>query len=101
MTEFKFTKAQEDWLAALESGDYKQCFGTAEEAGGLCALSVALKLHRAKDPCAQGLVESLLDMKRVGLVRVVRLNDGKRLSFPEIAARIRREPTRFFTRGAE
>ena len=39
--EYPFTDNQEQWLTALESGDYKQAFGTLRDGGSFCCLGVA------------------------------------------------------------
>lgn len=99
MHDFKFTDSQEVWLAALESGEHKQCFGALEEAGGVCPLGLALRLEGSQYADLLT-ITSQLHMTPASERHVIRLNDVNRLSLPEIAARIRREPTRFFTRGA-
>ena len=93
MVEFKFTEAEERWLAALESGDYGQCYGTLQRDGRYCAIGLWMRVNRAMMWGSAG-------VKSRGIDRLQHLNDIDCLPFAEIAAEVRAQPSEFFWKAS-
>lgn len=125
---FKFTENQERWLQALESGGYpQQRNGNLHDNEGFCCLGVGcVALGLPSRPLSdivdeepwKGVVaygtarrtafppEELVDALHLrigfpGTNRLMTMNDSEGYSFAEIAAEVRANPTRYFTKGAE
>lgn len=102
MIEYRETDAQRDHLltlaVALESGDYQQTFGRLRNGYCYCAEGVAFDLMPgngwANGIPTSGRAAFLVWYGRRLLARgepdLVGMNDRQRLSFPEIATRLRR-----------
>jgi hypothetical protein len=81
------------WVEAMQSGEYKQCFGVAvgKNKDSYCALGVLLK--SAGEPLYEpdsflprySRANTLLAPIGMNVAQVFALNDGDRLTFPEIA----------------
>ena len=122
---FKFTKAQERWLQALESGEYKQARGSLRKGNAFCCLGVACDVsgmgkwkacdvsirhtfHTGTESVLSNLplnVRIQLNLRsEVGKYSdeqsLVQLNDSDHMALEEIAAFIRANPERVFYRGA-
>ena len=73
-------KQVKDWVKALRSGKYRQCFGIiAESDGSVCALGVKCKVLGEDN---MGYERNL---RRWFVIFVENMNDKAKLSFPEIA----------------
>jgi hypothetical protein len=114
MSEFKLTELQEKWLAALESGEYKQgigCLGTPES--GLCCLGVLCVVaginfddgaffpsYEVRDAALlrsnTGETSKRFMLHGVECNSLPDANDNAKASFAEIAAAIRANPENFF-----
>jgi hypothetical protein len=120
----QFTPEQEEWLQALESGKYMQGRKWLNKGGNMCCLGVACELFKEKlrlnvvdagagDPiryyaeqpnCAPDSIVELLCLWGIlgqsrtdGFRDLFQLNDDDGLTFPEIAAHIRKHPGQYFT----
>lgn len=121
---FKLTELQEKWLQALESGAYpQQDHGRLRDSTGFCCLGVACEVvgvcsspvdyNAANWVVAYGNSESTafppaelmdalhLHSGREGAGELMQMNDEMGLSFAQIAAVVRANPTHYFTKGAE
>jgi hypothetical protein len=76
---------REDWIKALESGEYQQCFGRMNGPNNtFCAIGV---LRRVADKRTKNYISALVDYYEDD--RVISLNDKKAKSFKEIAKYLR------------
>jgi len=99
------TKQQEQWLRALESGDYAQCTSVLKRENKFCCLGVAMELFSSIEDhqtCLSDSITKLLGLRSsLGEFRtpyelngirfhsLAQLNDNS-FSFAEIAAIIRK-----------
>lgn len=117
-TTFKYSAFQEEWLRALESGEWLQCRGVLKNQDRYCCLGVAAKLAGV-DPVlliTHSVLENELAFvaERLGLRNrygdpaegdigwsLVQMNDMKKLTFAQIAERVRANPERWLRETAE
>ena len=104
------------WAKALESGEYKQAKGALRKSGGFCCLGVLCNLHAQEHPeiaeqqkdkgsylgqsgflpkevmewVRMGSNDGALPQQISGHWHLTGLNDGAKLTFPEIAKVIRK-----------
>lgn len=108
------TEAQEKWLTALESGEWRQCRNTlANDKGEHCCLGVACVVNGIEIPedhgeaytwlnTEFGLRSMMGEFAEVHFIDSERirtltdLNDWYEYTFPQIAAFIRANPTLIF-----
>lgn len=122
---FKFTEDQEKWLQFLESGEYNQikgklkvkqndefcycCLGIAEEFIGDFESKPVTLINSNFDGIIHhfnGVTMSISHKTKIKLnlindTLLMKMNDEQGLTFKEIAAEIRKNPTKFFTQGAK
>ena len=99
----KLTDNQELWLTELESGKYKQYRGRMHSNDGKshCCLGVAesifVKFGEVVAFYKDANWYSKIGFSISGKDKCIRLNDKEKLSFIEIATRIRSDPEEYFS----
>ena len=110
MTNRKLTEFQEAWLTALESGNYSQDRQFLRTDKGFCCLGVACDIstkgkwdnnfgnysYMTKENTLPARVSDKLDLNFTGENNCAVMNDVEKLSFANIAARIRANPENYF-----
>ena len=96
----QLTVKQEEFLRELETTFVIQCRNVMFEGGSnvqtapsCCALGIAYKLAKSNNIVEVTAIYSLTDS---GAEHIINMNDVEKLSFVEIAARIRQSPERYF-----
>lgn len=107
------TREQRDkWANALESGEFPQCQGVLHNEVGYCCIgvfsivvlgysSIDISVYSSmphKQTQTYGIIQEMLNIEnepssKNAIHKFIRMNDGKNMSFKEIAVEVRSLPT--------